>query len=114
PYNPVWTKRRDGHMSLANSAAMRAAHVANDLKDVSGGEIVRDSAGRPTGMFKDNALRLIDRAVPDASMQQRLDATVAAMNYLAARGVTSVHHLGTWSQLEIFRIAERRGLLKTR
>lgn len=114
PENPVWLNRLDGHMSLANSAAMRAAKIADDVKDVPGGEIVRDKAGRPTGMFKDNALGLIDRGMPDPSMQQRLDATVAAMNYLAARGVTAVHHLGTWSQLEIFRIAERRGLLKTR
>ncbi len=114
PDNPVWLNRLDGHMSLANSAAMRAAKVVDDVKDVPGGEIVRDKAGRPTGMFKDNALGLIDRAVPDPSMQQRLDATVAAMNYLAARGVTAVHHLGTWSQLDIFRVAERRGLLKTR
>src|SRR5436189_295929 len=37
-----------------------------------------------------------------------------AASCLAAGGVTAVHHLGTWSQLEIFRIAERRGLLKTR
>jgi predicted amidohydrolase YtcJ len=114
PDNPVWLNRLDGHMSLANSAAMRAAKVADDVKDVPGGEIVRDKAGRPTGVFKDNALSLIDRAVPDPSMQERLDATVAAMDYLAARGVTSVHHLGNWQQLDIFRIAERRGLLKTR
>src|SRR3954454_4588898 len=114
PDNPVWLNRLDGHMSLANSAAMRAAHVADDVKDVSGGEIVRDKAGRPTGIFKDNALGLIDRAMPDPTMHQRLDATVAAMKYLAARGVTAVHHLGTWSQVEILRIAERQGLLKTR
>jgi hypothetical protein len=114
PDNPVWLNRLDGHMSLANTAAMRAAKVADDVKDVAGGEIVRDKTGRPTGIFKDNALGLIDRAVPDPSMQQRLDATAAAMDYLAARGVTAVHHLGTWSQLEIFRIAQRRGMLKTR
>src|SRR6476469_6641070 len=114
PDNPVWLNRLDGHMSLANSAAMRVAKVADDVKDVPGGEIVRDKAGRPTGVFKDNALSLIDRAVPDPSLQERLDATIAAMDYLAARGVTSVHHLGTWQQLDIFRIAERRGLLKTR
>jgi predicted amidohydrolase YtcJ len=114
PDTPVWLNRLDGHMSVANTAAMRAAKVADDVKEVAGGEIVRDKTGRPTGIFKDNALGLIDRAVPDPSMQQRLDATAAAMDYLAARGVTSVHHLGTWSQLEIFRIAERRGMLKTR
>jgi predicted amidohydrolase YtcJ len=114
PDNPVWLNRLDGHMSLANTAAMRAAKVGDNVKDVAGGEIVRDKAGRPTGIFKDNALSLIDRAQPEPTLQQRLDATVAATDYLAARGVTAVHHLGTFSQLEVFRIAERRGLLKTR
>ena len=46
PDNPVWLNRLDGHMSLANSAAMRAAKVVDDVKDVPGGEIVRDQ-GRP-------------------------------------------------------------------
>ncbi len=114
PDNPVWINRLDGHMALANSAAIRAAKVADDVKDVAGGEIVRDSSGRPTGVFKDNAMSLIDRVQPDPTMQQQLDATLAAMDYLAARGVTSVHHLGTWPQLEVFRVVERRGLMKTR
>lgn len=114
PDNPVWINRLDGHMSLANTAAMRAAKVEDDVKDVPGGEIVRDDKGRPTGIFKDNAMSLIDRAQPDPTLQQRLDATVAAMDFLAARGVTSVHHMGNWPQLEVFRLAERRGLMKTR
>jgi predicted amidohydrolase YtcJ len=114
PDNPVWVNRLDGHMALANSAAMRAAKISDDVKDVPGGEIVRDSAGRPTGVFKDNAMSLIDRAQPDPTFQQSVDATIAAMDYLAARGVTAVHHLGTWGQLEMFRIVERRGQMKTR
>jgi predicted amidohydrolase YtcJ len=114
PNNPVWINRLDGHMSLANTAAMNAAKIGDDVKDVDGGEIVRDAAGRPTGIFKDNAMGPIDRAQPDSTMQQLLDATVAAMDFLAERGVTAVHHLGTFQQLEVFRIAQRRGLLKTR
>jgi predicted amidohydrolase YtcJ len=114
PDKPVWINRLDGHMALANTAAMRAAKVGDDVKDVPGGEIVRDKSGRPTGVFKDNAMGLIDRAEPTPTLHQRLDATVAAMDYLAARGVTSVHHMGTWQQLEIFRVAERQGVMKTR
>ncbi len=114
PDNPVWINRLDGHMSLANTAAMRAAKIGDDVQAVPGGEIVRDKAGRPTGVFKDNAMSLVDRAQPDFTLQQRLDATIAAMEFLAARGVTSVHHMGSWPQLDVFRIAERRGLLKTR
>ncbi len=114
PDTPVWMSRLDGHMALANTAAMRAAGVGDDVKDVPGGEIVRDAAGRPTGIFKDNAMGLIDRAAPAPTLAQRLDATVAAMDYLAARGVTAVHHMGTWQDLEVFRVAQRRSLLKVR
>jgi predicted amidohydrolase YtcJ len=114
PDNPLWINRLDGHMALANSAAMRLAEVADDVADVAGGEIVRDDAGRPTGIFKDNALGLVERAVPSATLEEQLAATVAAMNYLAQRGVTGVHHMGSWRHLEVFRAAQRRGLLTTR
>jgi predicted amidohydrolase YtcJ len=114
PNTPVWLSRLDGHMALANTAAMRAAGVGDDVKDVAGGEIVRDSGGRPIGVFKDNAMGLIDRAAPEPTLAQRLAATVAAMDYVAARGVTAVHHMGTWSDLEVFRAAQRQGLLKIR
>jgi predicted amidohydrolase YtcJ len=114
PNNPVWINRLDGHMALANTAAMKAAGVGDVVKDVDGGEIVRDDSGRPTGVFKDNAMGMIDRAEPNRSTQQLLDATVAAMDYLAARGVTAVHHLGTFQHLNVFRLAQDRGLLKTR
>src|SRR5262245_35989896 len=36
---PVWINRLDGHMALANSAALRAAGVADEVRDVEGGEI---------------------------------------------------------------------------
>jgi predicted amidohydrolase YtcJ len=59
-------------------------------------------------------MSLIEEAIPEATLNERLDAMVAAMNYLAQRGVTSVHHMGSWQHLETFRVAHRRGLLKTR
>ncbi len=114
PDNPVWINRLDGHMALANSAALRSAKVGDDIEDVVGGQIVRDAVGRPTGIFKDNAMSLIDRAAPGATLEQQIEATVAAMDYLAERGVTAVHHMGSWRHVEVFRIAQRRGLLKTR
>jgi predicted amidohydrolase YtcJ len=114
PDNPVWINRLDGHMALANTAAMRAARVGDDVDDVPGGEIVRDAAGRPTGIFKDNAMALIDRAMPPVSIGAQVNATTAAMEYLAARGVTAVHHMGTWQHVDVFRTAKGRGPWKTR
>ena len=114
PETPAWLSRLDGHMALANSAAMRAAGVGDDVKDVPGGEIVRDADGKPTGIFKDNAMSLIERAMPPESQAERIEAMVAAMNYLNAQGVTSVHHMGTWRDLEVYRVARRQGLMTAR
>jgi hypothetical protein len=114
PNHPVWINRLDGHMSLANSAALRAAGVTRDTKDVAGGEIVRDAAGEPTGVLKDNAMGLVDRVVPEPTRAQSLAALDAAMTHVAARGVTSVHHMGTWDELAVFEQAHRDGRLRTR
>jgi predicted amidohydrolase YtcJ len=112
--HPVWINRLDGHMSLANSAALRAAGVTRDTPDVDGGTIVRDESGEPTGIFKDNAERLVARVVPppsDADLDAALDA---AMRFVARQGVTSVHHMGTWDDLAVFDRAHAAGRLSTR
>ena len=114
PNNPVWINRLDGHMALANSAAMRAAKVPMSGGDIPGGTIVRDKSGQPSGIFKDNAQQLIDAAVPDPAPAMLDRALDAAMTYANANGVTSVDHMGTWSDLEVFERARRAGTLRTR
>jgi predicted amidohydrolase YtcJ len=114
PNHPVWVNRLDGHMALANSAALNAAGVPPDVRDVPGGEIVRDRRGQPTGLLKDNAMGLIDPKVPPppADLQDR--ALDSAMKYVAAQGVTSVHNMGSWADLEVFTRAWKAGRLSTR
>jgi hypothetical protein len=114
PDHPVWINRLDGHMALANTAALRAAGVADDVKDVSGGEIVRDASGRPTGLLKDNAMSLVESKVPAPAAEMEDRALDAAMRYVAAQGVTSVHNMGTWRELEVFARAAARHRLRTR
>lgn len=114
PETPVWISRLDGHMALANSAAIRVAGIDENVPDIEGGEIVRDSSGRLTGLFKDNAMSLIEKAMPPTSVHSRLEAFVAAMKYLAEQGVTSVQHMGTWGEVDVFRLAKERGLLTVR
>jgi len=114
PDNPVWINRLDGHMNLANSLALAAAGVDRNTGEVDGGTIVRDASGQPTGVLKDNAMSLIDRVQPprtDAEWDRALDT---AMTHVAARGVTSVHHMGGWEDLAAFRRAHAAGTLRTR
>ena len=114
PNTPVWIQRLDGHMALANSAALRAAGVTRETRDVDGGEIVRDARGEPTGILKDNAQALVGRAVPAALPAQEDAALDAAMRHVAAQGVTSVHNMGSWENLAVFERAHRDGRLGTR
>lgn len=114
PDHPVWVNRLDGHMALANSAALRAAGVTRNVKDIPGGEIVRDAKGELTGLLKDNAMALIDEKMPPPSDAQKDRALEAAMKYVNAQGVTTVHNMGSWDNLEVMTRAWRAGRLTTR
>lgn len=91
PANPVFVSRLDGHMALANSAALKLAGVDRQVKDIAGGTIGRDASGELTGIFKDNAMDLVAVKIPEQSAEEVDRALVAAMEYLASNGVTSVH-----------------------
>ena len=114
PRHPVWINRLDGHMSLANSAALEAAGVTRATANISGGKIVRGPGGEPTGVLKDNAMSLVDKVAPPPSPEMQDRALLAAMKYVNERGITSVHNMGTWSELDTFARARKSGTLTTR
>lgn len=110
--NPVWINRLDGHMCLANTAALKAAGIDDHVKDVDGGTIIRDKKRKVSGVFKDNAMSLIYAIVPDPSAEQKDKALEAAMNYVAARGVTSTHNMSGY--MDVFERALAKNILQTR
>jgi len=114
PGNPVWLTRVDGHAGLANAAAMERAGVSAVTQDPEGGEIVRDGAGEPTGVFVDNAELLITRAI-DAAAPGTEDLILAAQEALARVGLTGVHDAGiSLADAEVFSTLEAEGKLKVR
>ncbi len=112
--HPVWVTRLDGHMGLANSLALQAAGVSAATTEVEGGQIVRDASGRPTGILKDKAMELIARVIPEPGPAAEDAALGAAMRYVAERGVTSIHHMGSWEELAVFERAHEAGRLRVR
>jgi predicted amidohydrolase YtcJ len=125
PNNPVFVNRIDGHMSLANTAALRLAHVTRTTPDVPGGTIVRDpGTGEPTGALKDNARDLVERVRPIASPAQSDAALARAMRWAAAHGVTSVATMAddpgtlaigpSWRELAALKRSHRRRSMLTR
>jgi predicted amidohydrolase YtcJ len=91
---PVWLSRVDGHAGWANSAAMELAGVNAATLDPAGGQIIRDTEGRPTGTFVDNAMDLITANIPALSLDEQVFALRRALHALSAQGLTSVHDAG--------------------
>lgn len=115
PDNPVFVSRLDGHMALANSAALRLAGVSAETRDIAGGTIVRDLAGQPTGVLKDEAQGPVVRVIPPLSAAQADSALDRAMRWAALKGVTEVHTVSaTWEELGALRRAHADGRLTLR
>jgi predicted amidohydrolase YtcJ len=98
PDHPVLLKRVDGHATMANSAAMRAAGVTAATHDPDGGKIVRDANGNPTGVFIDTAQQLVERAAPPISAEKRKARVLASAQAIAANGLTEMHDAGIDSE----------------
>lgn len=115
PEHPVWVNRLDGHMALANSMALERAGISEAVEAMEGGAVVRRPDGALTGIFKDNAMVLVARRVPGQTEAQLDQALQAAMDYVAAQGVTSVHDMGgSYAERAAMERAHRAGELKTR
>jgi predicted amidohydrolase YtcJ len=91
---PVWLRRIDGHAAWGNSKALEAAKITRDTKDPSGGKILRDAKGEPTGVFIDNAIALVDVAMPVDGAEAIERRIRAASKAVVAAGITGVHDMG--------------------
>jgi predicted amidohydrolase YtcJ len=115
PNNPVFVDRLDGHMTLANSAVLKLAHIDRSTKEVSGGTIVRRPDGEPTGVVKDAAQNLVYAVQPTPSPQQSDAAIDRAMKWAASHGVTAVADVSVpWFEVAALRRAHAAGRMITR
>jgi predicted amidohydrolase YtcJ len=114
PDHPVFVSRLDGHMALANSLALRLAGVDRSTKDVAGGTIVRDTAGEPTGLLKDNSMDLVSRAIPEPSHEANLAAARAGLAEAARVGVTTIQDNSAVDALPTYQDLRARGELSAR
>ncbi|NWG12415.1 MAG: amidohydrolase [Acidobacteria bacterium] len=110
--NPVLLTHASGHATFANARAMEMAGITRSTPNPSGGEILRDSRGNPTGVFRETASGLVSRALR-ASLSKRTPAEVEAESRkeieLAAqeclsKGVTSFHDAGaSFRTIDLYR-----------
>jgi predicted amidohydrolase YtcJ len=89
--HPAIFFRTDGHILVANSAALAAAHVDASTPDPPGAKIDHDGSGLPTGILREAAaMKLVEQVISPPSMNERYRALEAAITDALAHGVTSV------------------------
>ncbi len=94
PDRPVFLRRYDGHMGVANTRALKLAGITAATADPSGGVIYRKpNSKEPTGVLRDNAMDLLDRLIPEPSEAEIVEGVKAALTEAAQCGVTSVQDM---------------------
>ena len=101
---PVLVSRVDGHMALANSKALEKANINKNTPNPVGGEIVKDiNTGMPTGILKDTAIDIVRKLIPKQSHSEQDSILKTSMNYASSQGITQIHDMASWDDLQTFR-----------
>jgi predicted amidohydrolase YtcJ len=90
PNNPVWLMHTTGHYGVANTCALKLAHVTPDTKSPPEGTIDRDAHGDPTGVLKESAMGLLTDLIPRPTPEQERSAILHMIGALHAEGMTAV------------------------
>jgi predicted amidohydrolase YtcJ len=112
--HPAFLDRIDGHISIANSAALAAAGVTGKTAPPQGGAIDLDASGEPTGILRESAQELVYKVIPPPSHDERRRGDELAIADALAHGVTSVQDFSDWQDFLIFEEMEKEGDLNLR
>lgn len=110
--HPVILYARSLHAAWVNSAALAQAGITPATPDPAGGTIQRDAAGRPSGILLENAISMVEGAIPPAVPDQIEDYLLRAQLHLLSLGITCVHDFDRWEHLDTLFRLEASGQLK--
>jgi predicted amidohydrolase YtcJ len=112
--HPVYLRRVDGHIGVANTRALQLASVTVASRNPDGGKIDRDEAGTPSGILREKAQQLVESAIPAPTHEKRRQSIELALADLASHGVTSAQDYSDWENFPIYEEIERDGKLTAR
>ena len=112
--HPVFVRRVDGHIGVANTRALQLASINVASRDPEGGKIDRDEAGTPNGILRETANDAVQAVIPKPTHNQRRQAIELALADLASHGITSAQDNSAWADFQIYEELEREGKLTAR
>jgi predicted amidohydrolase YtcJ len=112
--HPAIFTRVDGHIAVANTAALKAAGIAAQTSAPQGGKIDLDEKGGPTGILRETAMGLVQSKIPPPSPEQRRKALQLALEDAARSGITSAQDFSDWQDFLVYEQLEKEGKLTLR
>ena len=89
---PVFLLRVCGHIAVCNSKALELAGITENTVPPEGGSIDKDAeTGKPTGLLRENAIKLIRRIIPKTKREEIEEACLLACQEAVRNGLTCVH-----------------------
>ena len=98
PDHPVVLRGLHGFAIWANQAALDAGGFTAASKVPVGGEMRLGADGLPSGLFLNNAVRMVDAVVPPIPAPVASRQALKGLNQMAADGYVTVHEAGANSQ----------------
>jgi predicted amidohydrolase YtcJ len=90
PDRPVLLRAADGHNAWVNSRALERAGITAETPDPPKGVIERDpETGAPTGTLRETAQDLVERLLPQPTLEDDVEALRAALREMNRFGITS-------------------------
>jgi predicted amidohydrolase YtcJ len=112
--HPVYLTSKSLHVSWANHAALRLAGVSAATPDPRNGRIQRDASGNPTGLLFEDAVRLVETAIPRPDAEQLAEVYRSSLPGLARMGLTGVHDFDGPVSFQALQQLHERGELRLR
>ena len=112
--HPTLLERIDGHIAVANTAALTVAGVSGESKAPQGGAIDLDANGQPTGILRDTEMEAVEKFIPPPSHEDRVHGLELAIEDAISHGLTSVQDYSEWEDFLVFEELEKENKLPIR
>lgn len=102
PDNPVLLTHASGHASFVNKKALDDSGITRATPNPTGGEILKDASGEPTGLLRESASGLVRTPAQDEAALRKV--LTLADEEVVAKGITSFQDAGaSFAQIDLIR-----------